>query len=137
MSAKLAIWIVDDDPIQIFIYEKLLHRIDASDGLSSFANGLQAIEKINSCREGLIPDIIFLDINMPGMNGWQFLDAYSKLSAEITNRVSIYIASSSPLECDKINAAKYSCVTGFIVKPVGQQALTDILQAVKKSISKN
>ena len=72
-------------------------------------------------------EIIFLDINMPIMDGWQFLEEYIKLNPKIGKKIVIYICSSS-ISPDDINKAKeISAVTDYIIKPVSKDMLAEIL----------
>src|SRR5690606_15083894 len=93
-------------------------------------NGQQAIEYIQSIvdDEEKFPDLILVDINMPILNGWEFIEAYQKLS--ITYKVDVYMLSSSVYENDIERAKTYKSIKGFISKPLSIERLTELLKLV-------
>ncbi|GGB94584.1 hypothetical protein GCM10011325_22440 [Dyadobacter sediminis] len=98
--------------------------------LLQFSDGLQAIEFIkgNLANAEQLPQLIFLDINMPELNGWQFLDEFRLLHTGHYLPV-IYMASSSTDSTD-INMSKtYEELIGYIVKPISREELKNILAA--------
>ena len=74
-------------------------------------------------------DIIITDINMPEMNGWEFLDAYIQLDPNITNRIKLYMLSSSQSEDDVKKAGRCPVIKKFVNKPLKKDELVEILQA--------
>ncbi|WP_350287801.1 response regulator [uncultured Croceitalea sp.] len=95
------IYIVDDDAITIFGIKKLLSQLSRTPKVREFGNGKTALQAItNALKQGKqVPDFIFLDINMPIMDGWQFLEEFLKLSLD--KKVTINIVTSSIDPCDK------------------------------------
>ncbi|HTD41735.1 MAG TPA: response regulator [Mucilaginibacter sp.] len=124
MSTELKYIIVDDDP-----FNNTICRMIIEDAL-----GEVEIEEFTKPEEGLLfiqenikgPSILFLDINMPTLTGWEFLEQYEKFSEEVKMHVSIYILSSSLdwRDKDKANANKY--VKGFISKPLEFETVISI-----------
>ncbi|MCW1954256.1 MAG: response regulator [Flavobacteriia bacterium] len=103
-----SIFVVDDDPIVVYGLKKLLNKMKENMEVHTFLNGEEAInaiynQNINSCQ---LPDIIFLDINMPVMDGWQFLEAL--LALKIKKKININIVSSTidPEDLKKIESYK-------------------------------
>jgi CheY-like chemotaxis protein len=109
------IFLVDDDPINNLINKRLLGKVGISDRIEEFLGGKEALENINE----LNPNdslLIFLDINMPVLNGWEFLDNYLQNYPERDDK--IVILSSSIDFQDRQRASEYSIVSGFLEKPL-------------------
>lgn len=75
-----------------------------------------------------IPDILFLDINMPVMDGWHFLQEFAEIKPHLAKAVTIYMVSSSILNQDIEKAKSISDVTGYIVKPINVQQFERIFK---------
>lgn len=123
------VFVVDDDKIFHFLIKKLLssNNIDVSPNF--FENGLQAIEGIKSkLNNGQNPpDLILLDINMPVLDGWQFLEEYRLLKERIKKEITIYIISSSDHTTDKDKAKFYQTeVKDYFLKPMTSDSLNQI-----------
>lgn len=121
--------IIDDDQIYVFGLRKLIDFHKYSKNLLVFKNGAEAIKYmkplITSSDE--LPDVILLDINMPVMDGWQFLDEFVKIKPLIKKKITIYMVSSSIDEADLERAKTYEEVSDFIVKPVKAEDLEKML----------
>lgn len=89
--------------------------------------GLAFIE--NESIKSSVPTILFLDINMPTLSGWEFMEQYEQFTEEVKKQISIYIVSSSvdPREKTKAEANKY--IKGFISKPLTDEAILSIATA--------
>ncbi|MBT8183960.1 MAG: response regulator [Eudoraea sp.] len=95
MNQLRAISIIDDDPITVFGIKKMLDTINICDDIRTFVNGKEAIDHIKELithREP-VPEVIFLDINMPIMDGWQFLEEFINLPLEEKIRINIVTSS--------------------------------------------
>ena len=116
------IMLVDDDEVFSFIFEEIVHDAGLEASVFTFKTGAEAIEYLRRVRvdpdTSKIPDLIFLDINMPAMNGWDFLDEYKKLNIEQIKHSFFVMLSSSVFDSDKQHAALYKEVVDFVVKPI-------------------
>lgn len=110
-----AIFLVDDDPINNLINNRLLNKVNVTEKIEEFLEGQYAIERISE-----IPMdknlLIFLDINMPVMNGWEFLTIYQ--NRFIGRNDKIVILSSSIDFQDRQKALEFNIVSDFLEKPL-------------------
>lgn len=127
------IFFIDDDAIVRMVGKKILNSIDFDKTLTQFENGKKAIEAImervatNQILESQGPVLILLDINMPVMDGWGFLDAFSKLDSKIKSQFKISIITSSIDASDRDKAFSYPEVLDYISKPLSGKHITDFL----------
>lgn len=128
-------WIIDDDAIFTFTIKKLLIKNLLTNRIDSFVNGQQAIDKLNDFRahKTAFPNVILLDINMPILDGWQFLNEYAEFE-EKKNTV-VYLVSSSIDPRDREKAALYKDIQDFVVKPVTLDALTSLMHKAEVSMN--
>lgn len=110
-----SIFLVDDDPINNLINKRLLGKIKISDSIKEFIGGEEALEFISTIDKNHSL-LIFLDINMPVLNGWDFLNRYQEEFAERND--TILILSSSIDFQDRQKAKEYEVVSGFLEKPL-------------------
>ncbi len=123
----LKVIIVDDDDIMVFLQRKLFQRSGLAKDPISFKAATAAIEFLKN-EEINQHFLILLDINMPGMNGWQFLDILKEL--KISNNVFVIMVTSSIDGYDKEKAGTYSNVIDFMEKPVSMENCNRIKEYV-------
>src|SRR6476660_1612233 len=115
------VFVVDDDKIFHFIIKKLLVSNNILVEPEFFENGLQAIEGIKSKldKDEMPPDLILLDINMPILDGWQFLEEFRALKNRIQKEICIYIISSSDNTVDRNRANDFKDeIKDYYLKPI-------------------
>lgn len=126
MKRPLDLLIVDDDDICMLLQRRVARASGLFNSIRSAANGKLALDILNQAKNGKdpLPDVIFLDLNMPVMNGFQFLDAFNNLNLKNKAKISIVILSSSPDEKDKADAAALGAAF-YLTKPLslGQTAM--------------
>ena len=130
MTTLKTLTLVDDDDIFVFLTTKIIEQTNLVDLIKVFGNGLDAINflKENKNNVDALPDIILLDLSMPIMNGWQFLEEYNKLNPTIGKKITIYICSSSISPDDITRAKTISEVSDFIIKPITKDKLIDLIK---------
>jgi CheY-like chemotaxis protein len=131
MEKSFRFAIIDDDQVYQLILKKTFEKSQPFHSLLQFYNGEEAIDflKANSAAPiQELPEILLLDINMPFMNGWQFLEALETLSIAGAYKPVIHIISSSPATEDIERASQYKRVSSYIVKPVTKEVLTGIIK---------
>lgn len=128
------IFIIDDDEIFVFLATKAIEDTHLVDQIKIFGNGEEAINHLKQIADDteLLPDIILLDLSMPVMDGWKFLDEYILLRNKIKKKITIYIISSSISPYDIERAKNISLVSDFIVKPLSKDKFIDILMRYGK-----
>ena len=122
--------IVDDDKIYTFLVERTIEQTNLVDLIKVFGNGLDAIDflKKNADNPDSLPEIILLDLSMPVMDGWEFIEEYMLLSPKLGRMITIYIVSSSISPHDIAKAKSISSVTDFIIKPISKENLIEIFK---------
>lgn len=125
----IKVYIVDDDNVYRFTTEKYIQMLNLSVEVKSFVDGEEAIDDLKEQigSKGALPDIILLDINMPVMDGWDFLEEYEEFKSQLTNNIKIYLITSSEDERDRGRAQHYSSVSDYLVKPINEEYLKRLL----------
>lgn len=120
--------LIDDDEINNFTVDAILSRINKIESYEIKDNGWDALEFLRNChRSGGFPDIIFVDINMPEMDGFEFIERYETMFWAANRNTKINVLSSSVSERDKQKSLSYSSVTDYTHKPLTEQKLATIM----------
>ena len=121
--------VVDDDSVYQFTASRTLKATHIAHQILQFQNGSEAINFLRSRVNGdqSVPDIIFLDINMPITDGWAFLDQFHKLKEQLGKEIKIYVVSSSIDPRDRNRACKYPEVTDYMEKPISMKKFSEVL----------
>ncbi len=122
------IYIVDDDPIYHYTTKVLINRLFPEMNIAHFYDGKPCITRLQQHAEQNqpAPDYIFLDINMPDLNGWQFLEQFQTFKHKFSVPPVVYIVSSSIDPGDMNKAKTFPEVTGYLTKPLKAELMTDI-----------
>jgi len=119
--------IIDDDPLLRLIVERMMVSIDSSLNFISCENGREGLNKLNDHLESASECIVLLDLNMPVLDGWQFLDEVQSRRLSDHPIVTFYILSSSTDKSDIEKSKQYSCVRKFYHKPLTRDDIMEIL----------
>ncbi len=131
MSHKIGLaCIIDDDNMYVNLVKKIIEAKNLCQNLMVFKNGKDALNYFEAILSNLdkksIPEIIFLDLNMPVMDGWEFLDNFTKIKNKLGKTITLYIVSSSINPTDIKRARKINSVKDYLIKPVTIEDLESI-----------
>lgn len=130
MNKRLkCVMLVDDDPNDNFIHERVIKKSNRVEKVVVKLTADDALESLkHSATNGdCHPDVIFLDINMPGMNGWEFLDEYNRLDKELQSKVVIVMLTTSQNPEDAERANKHHVPIDYRTKPLTHEMLQEVI----------
>jgi len=121
--------LVDDDEAVNFINQMVLKRLDCAEEIDIAENGMEAIHYLEKrLGEGIPqPDLILLDINMPLLNGWEFLEKYQQIKEQMQRTATIVMLTTSSNPDDRMRAERIEEVRGFINKPLTVEKMEEIV----------
>ena len=121
--------LVDDNPDDNFFHEREIRKYNPVLIIISKSSGMDALNYLKSRKatKEILPDLIFLDINMPGMNGWDFLHEYNLLDDELQSQVVIIMLTTSDNPDDISRLKNYRFVSDYIIKPLVKDKIIDII----------
>jgi CheY-like chemotaxis protein len=125
-------YIIDDEPISLFLTEQVLRQEGVMSPIRPFQAAEEALQSLVSRLTTEVPDVILLDLNMPLMNGWEFLEALQPHTAELAGRCHIYILTSSLALADTARAKDFALVSGVIHKPLNEDEVQSIQHAARR-----
>lgn len=130
MKSIKNLFLVDDDEIFTFLTKRTIEETNLVDRIKIFSNGQDAIDFLETAAgsQELLPDVILLDINMPILDGWGFLEEFILLKPSIGKQITIYVVSTSISPYDIDRAKNISDVSDFIIKPITKSGLIGILK---------
>ncbi|MFH6982492.1 response regulator [Marinoscillum sp. 108] len=132
MKPKIdCILLVDDDEDCNFFHERLIKKMECADRVEASLTGNDALDFLRSSVNGQHPrpNLILLDINMPGMDGWGFLEEYNKLSEDQKAQIVVVMLTTSLNPDDRVKAESDPNVGAFANKYLDEESLLEILKA--------
>ena len=123
------VYLIDDDDIFVFLTKKTMIKVAPDIDVEVFSDGSQAMSHLKEIRDNVaeLPDLIFLDLNMPVMDGWGFLAEYEDICNTLAKKNKLYIVSSSISPHEMERAGNISSVSEFIIKPLVKEKFLEIL----------
>ena len=124
--------VIDDNKLDCFIAEKVIYNTGLSSKISLFQNALEALELVKQQQEapGNPQTIIIVDIQMPLMNGFEFIEAFEKLPAQTRAGYLIFMLSSTINQNDVNRAKSYMSVIDLIAKPLSVSKIVSMLDGL-------
>src|SRR5690242_9260418 len=129
LDRRPVIALVDDDSIFRMIASRTIKGADITEEILQFANGSEALKYLekNFDQIELLPDVLFLDINMPQVDGWMFLDDFEKIKNRLSKSIKIFMVSSSIDPADINRAKQHKLVNDYVVKPVSKETFVKLV----------
>jgi len=129
MNSYKSALLIDDDKFTNFYNEKIVKKHDTFKSVQSVNSGADALAYLQKAMDGLIdkPNVIFLDINMPAMNGWEFLEEYRLLDKTFTSDIKIVMLTTSSNPSDQERANQSCLINNYINKPLSINLLDEVL----------
>jgi CheY-like chemotaxis protein len=126
--------LVDDDQIFLFLHEHMIKIADPSATIMTIQSSVKAVAYLEDLIQSgqKMPDCILVDLNMPEMNGFEFLEYCNQYVTAPMSLVHIYMVSSSLYESDREKALSFSFLKGFREKPLSREIATDMLERMLK-----
>jgi CheY-like chemotaxis protein len=123
MSSLELTYVIEDDPITATTTKILLEKNWRGERVQTYGNGELALKQlVTALTQGVdVPDLILLDLNMPMMDGWEFLEAFSRLS--LPHPICVLVLTSSINPADHVKAARYQNVAGYFSKPLNASSI--------------
>lgn len=114
--------VIDDNPTDHYIMQRLLHNNYNCEQATYTFDGQLVLDYLNENKNtDTLPDVIFLDLDMPQLTGWEFLDELESFNNEAKKNVQVHIMSSSIRSADVFHSKKYACVNSFMTKPLSRE----------------
>ncbi|MBM9577239.1 response regulator [Leptospira sp. 201903070] len=132
MNKKVScILLIDDNNSDNYFHERVIRKGNFADQVVAKQSGESALDYLRgrSTSSDPRPDLIFLDINMPGMNGWEFLKEYDLLPEELQGKMVVVMLTTSDNPDDRAKAKEFGILSDFKTKPLTETMLQEILNS--------
>lgn len=124
------LFLIDDDEVFTFLTKRTIDQTNLVDEVTVFSNGQDALDFLEKSAEDkdMLPEIILLDIHMPVLDGWGFLEEYILMQPAMARRITIYVVSTSISRHDFERVKRIAEVSDYILKPITKPGLIKILE---------
>ncbi|WP_353085109.1 response regulator [Flavobacterium sp.] len=118
--------LIEDDQAMNYYHQRLFVKQNFADEVMSYHSAVEALDGIKNLQQ-VARLYIFLDLNMPQMNGWQFIDELEKIKFDMNTQIKLFVLSSSVNPNDMMKAKQNSVVTDYLSKPLSIETITNII----------
>jgi two-component system, NarL family, nitrate/nitrite response regulator NarL len=120
------VFIVDDSEVDLFVQKKFIEMRKFAGKVVTFSSSTQALEVLSTSKADEVPGLVFLDLNMPLISGFEFLDRIREISTDVFGQMKVVILTSSNSRADHERAMSFNNVIRFISKPLTEQGLDEL-----------
>lgn len=121
--------VIDDNPTDHYIMQRLLHNNYNCEQATYTFDGRLVLDYLAENKDtDTLPDVIFLDLDMPQLTGWEFLDELETFNIIAKKNVQVHIMSSSIRSADVFHSKKYACVNSFMTKPLSKELINKVCE---------
>lgn len=122
--------LIDDNEDDNFFHERTIKKHDVANTILIHTSALSALDYLKSKDndKDTHPDLIFLDINMPHMNGWEFLEEYNNIKKELQSQAIVIMLTTSENPDDKIRAKSWDFVSNYVTKPLTEELIDTLIK---------
>ncbi|MEJ2005846.1 MAG: response regulator [Cyclobacteriaceae bacterium] len=124
------VMLIDDSEIDIFISKKILEVNHFSRDIVSTTSPREALDMLKTARNGSIPELIFLDLNMPVIDGFRFLSEFADLPKSVRDQIGIVVLTSSENDLDRDMASQSTSVIEYVSKPLTEEKVSKIRRMI-------
>ena len=125
-TASSCVVLIEDDQAMNYYHQRLFVKQDFADEVLSYHSAKEALNGIK-CLQQVTLLYIFLDLNMPQMDGWHFIEELEKLKFDSNTQIKLFVLSSSVNPNDMMKAKQNSAVTDYLSKPLSIETITNII----------
>lgn len=115
--------LIDDNDIDLFVQKRFIEINSFADRVVTYNSAVLAVRFLKGANNGTIPKLIFLDLNMPEMDGFEFLESFNSFPQSVKDKSKIIVVTSSSSQADKERAMAYESVIHFMSKPLSDKDL--------------
>lgn len=127
------VMVIDDDEINNFLCSRVIMNSGIASGVDTYLTANEALDSISDSigSPELLPTLILVDINMPIMSGWDFLERFSELTSKVNKAIRVAILSSSVYQKDKEKAESIPGVIGYVSKPLTAENFKELVERTR------